>query len=192
MNDDAETKDDEAGRLLEQIGAGELGTEALMTAVYAELRGMADRLMVRERAHHTLQPTALVHEAFLRLVGSDNVSEMDRLAFLEAAAVAMRRVLVDHARGRDTQKRGAEWQRVTLQGVDTPDAEDEVDVVALHEALVELEALDPRQAKVVELRFFGGMTGDEIATRLGVSRNTVVRELELSRAWLRRAMSRGG
>ena len=158
--------------------------------VYQELHRLADRLMGDERKNHTLQPTALVHEAFLRLTRSDDGQAVDRVTFLARCAVAMRRILIDHARGRQTAKRGGAWQRVTLQGI-PGEAEEEVDLLALDTALEKLEELDPRQARIVELRFFSGMTGEEIATHMDVSRNTVVRELTLARAWLQRELQRG-
>ena len=192
-------------------------TSDLMTFVYSELRKLAESMMRSERRHHTLQATALVHEAYLRLVDQDDLawdgrshffaaaaeamrrilveaarrrkSQMGRLRFLEAAAVTMRRVLVDHARGRDAAKRGGEWQRITLQGVDVSDSETEdIDLVQLDESLEKLAALDERQARIVELRFFAGLTGEEIAELLGISRPTVVRELAMARAWLRKEL----
>ena len=166
-------------------------TEQDLQAVYEELRGMADRLMANERANHTLQPTALVHEAFLRLAQNEAGHATERVAFLAQCAVAMRRILIDHARGKGAAKRGGNWQRVTLQIVgDAEAAEQTIDLIALDAALEKLEALDPRQAKIVELRFFSGMSGEEIAQHLNVSRNTVVRELTLSRAWLQRELAR--
>lgn len=175
--------------ILERAVSGGGRTDELLERMYGEMRSVADRLMSGERAHHTLQPTALVHEAYLRLLGGDNVRSMDRLQFLDAAAVSMRRILIDHARGRGAEKRGGAWDRVTLQGMTEDEAGEEFDVVRLHQALEKLEALDPRQAKIVELRFFAGMTGQEIADHLDVSRNTVVRELTFSRAWLERELS---
>ena len=184
---------DDMSWILERVDAGDASTEELLSRVYAELRSTAGRLMQRERMHHTLQPTALVHEAFVRLAESPSASSQDRLEFLAAAACAMRRVLVDHARGRGAEKRGGAWKRVTLQGIAEGDtAEDELDLVALHDALETLAELDPRQARIVELRFFSGMSGQEIADHLEVSRNTVVRELALARAWLQRERSRSG
>ena len=160
-----------------------------MDMLYAELRAMADRLMRRERGDHTLQPTALVHEAFLRLVDAEQVGERGQLHFLDAAAVTMRRVLVDHARRVGAAKRGGDRRdRVTLSAVEGGDPD--VDLLALHVALEEFAELDERQAKIVELRFFGGMSGEQIAEHLGTSRSTVVRELTLARAWLRRRISK--
>ena len=178
---------EEEKRLRESLDGANSDSSEFLQKVYGELRTVADRLMNNERAHHTLQPTALVHEAFLRIGGGE---EMDRLTYLATAARVMRRVLIDHARGRNAQKRGGAWKRVTMQGMsEDPNGGEEVDVLRLDEALAELAELDPRQARIVELRFFSGMTGDEIAAHLGISRNTVVRELTISRAWLQRALS---
>lgn len=157
--------------------------------LYAELHRIARELMSRERSGHTLQATALVHEAFLRLDPARNLDAKDQRELTEAAAVTMRRVLVDHARRLRADKRGGEWSRVTLQGLVHDLANSgELDVLALEEALGEFEKLDPRAAKILELRFFGGLGGEEIAEHLGVSRSTVVRELSLARAWLKRAL----
>jgi RNA polymerase sigma factor (TIGR02999 family) len=182
----------EFDQILSQIGAGERASSQLMDLLYTELREMADRLMKRERDDHTLQPTALVHEAFLRLVNAEKVGEHGKLHFLGAAAVTMRRVLVDHARAAGTARRGGceGRQRITLRAVGEGDRGTDVDVLALNEALEELTELDERQGKIVELRFFGGMSGEQIAGHLGVSRNTVVRELTLARAWLRRRIAK--
>lgn len=164
-------------------------TVADLGALVVELRQLAGGLMGGERAGHTLQPTALVNEAFLRLSKSRNLEGADRLGFLEAAAVAMRRILVEHARRKKSQKRGGAWEKVTLLGiVEEQGSVDGVDLIALQDALSEFEVLDPRAARIVELRFFGGMSGEEIAEHMGVSRNTVVRELTLARAWLKRAI----
>ena len=186
--------DDDLDWILERVKAGEVSTGELLEKVYAELRSMAGQLMAGARAAHTLQPTALVNEAFLRLAASpSDSSSSDRLGFLAAAACAMRRVLIDHARGRNASKRGGSWNRITLVGLDemAQDGSDEIDLVLLDDSLAKLTELDPRQAHIVELRFFSGMSGQEIADHLGVSRNTVVRELTLARAWLQREMTRG-
>jgi len=178
-------------QILSQIGAGERASSKLMEMLYAELREMADRLMKRERGDHTLQPTALVHEAFLRLVNADKVGEQGQLHFLDAAAVTMRRVLVDHARTVGAEKRGGgeHRKRITLTAIGEGDTSTDVDILTLHVALEELSELDERQAKIVELRFFGGMSGEQIAEHLDVSRNTIVRELTLAHAWLRRRIA---
>ncbi len=168
-----------------------------MDLLYTELHAMAERIMRNERRSHTLQPTALVHEAFLRLVDAREASTRGHLYFLDAAAVTMRRVLVDHARAAKTDRRGGAELRhqVTLQGIiaEEPGANpgEDVDLTALDAALLELEQLSPRQAKIVELRFFAGMTGDQIADHMEISRSSVTRDLAFSRAWLQRRM-RGG
>lgn len=183
-------QDEEHARLLNRIGAGERSVEDCLSSLYGELREMAGKMMKRERDAHTLQPTALVHEAFLRLLNSKNLKEKGRLEFLSAAAVTMRRVLVDHARRVGTEKRGDKLNRVTLAGCEQSEEASELDLGALDTALSKLATLDHRQAKIVELRFFAGMTGQEIADQLGVSRNTVVRELSTAHAWLRREIQR--
>ena len=185
---------DDFNVILSQIGAGERASPRLMELLYTELHTMANRLMQHERGSHTLQPTALVHEAFLRLVDAHRVGDKAHLHFLDAAAVTMRRVLVDHARVTRAQKRGggAQRNRVTLRGIADDGADDhgleDVDIAALDAALAELGQLDERHARIVELRFFGGMSGEQIAEHLGISRSTVVRDLAFSRAWLQRRL----
>ncbi|QDV04540.1 RNA polymerase sigma factor SigL [Planctomycetes bacterium Poly30] len=176
--------------LLAEVSSTGKPSTKLMEVLYSELRRMAEQLMVRERGSHTLQPTALVHEAFLRLVDAEKAGEEGHLHFLSAAAVTMRRVLVDHARTVGAEKRGghASRKRVTLGGIVDEDPEEDLDLALLEEALVQLEAASPRHGKIVELRFFAGMSGAQIAEHLGVSRNTVVRDLTFSRAWLKRWM----
>ena len=179
--------DEPDDRLLESLHVQGESSAELLPRIYGELRFVADKLMGNERSSHTLQPTALVHEAFLRIGQGE---DMERLSYLASAARVMRHVLIDHARRRNADKRGGHWRRVTLQGVfDDSNQAGEVDVLQLDEALTQLAELDEGQARIVELRFFSGMTGQEIADHLGVSRNTVVRELTVSRAWLQRAMS---
>jgi RNA polymerase sigma factor (TIGR02999 family) len=161
--------------------------------VYEELRRQAGRAMRREGDAHTLQATALVHEAYLRLVDQQRVQWRNRAHFFAIAAQMMRRVLVDHARTRLAAKRGGELQRVTLGDVGAGPAEagdgDGVDVLALHEALERLALLDPRQARLVELRYFGGLGIEETAEALEVSPATVKRDWAVARAWLRRALA---
>ena len=149
--------------------------------------------MRAERANHTLQPTALVHEAYLRLAGDHGRFE-NRAHFLGVAASAMRRVLVDHARGRNAHKRGGGATLVTVDDLDDlpQPAAGEVDLVVLDDALSRLAALDARQGQIVELRFFGGLSVEETAAVVGVSERTVKREWQMSRAWLRREISRTG
>lgn len=161
----------------------------LMPLVYDELRRLASSYLRRERPDHTLQPTALVHEAFLKLVGQE-LNLQNRAHFFGVAAQVMRCILVDHARGHDAAKRGSGVQHFALEEVlDTPDTS-QVDVLALDEALNDLTRLDPQQARIVELRYFGGLTIEETAEVLGLSPATVKREWRLARTWLHREMSK--
>jgi RNA polymerase sigma factor (TIGR02999 family) len=160
--------------------------DRLLPMLYDELRGIAARHMRGERADHTLEPTALVHEAFLRLVGGEPASFEDRTHFLRAASQSMRRVLVDHARARNAAKRSSAL-RVTLdEAIAGDDSEDDriVDLLVLDEALQRLAAADPRCAQVVEMRVFGGLEVTEVAHALGVSAPTVKRDWQFARAWL--------
>jgi RNA polymerase sigma factor (TIGR02999 family) len=177
--------DPSATRLLVEMGNGsERARAELETAVYHELRRLARAYISRERREHTLQPTALVHEAYLRLVDQRAVDFKNRAQFVGLAAVMMRRILVNHARDRAAAKRGGGADRVTLGLAEEPQPQAEVDVLALHDALDRLAALDARKARVVELKFFGGMTTAEIATALGCSAATAEREWSFARAWL--------
>jgi RNA polymerase sigma factor (TIGR02999 family) len=161
----------------------------LLPLVYGELRRLAARRLRRERPDHTLQPTALVHEAYIRLVDQRRVRWQNRAHFYGVAAHVMRRILVDRARARGADKRGAGWQRVTLVGDKTPNGSRDVDVLALDDALQRLAALDPQQERIVELRYFGGLTLDETAEVIGISTATVKREWAIARAWLRAELS---
>jgi RNA polymerase sigma-70 factor, ECF subfamily len=184
----------EVTRLLERASAGDVAARAtLFDVLYRELRRLAEAAMRAERASHTLQPTALVHEAFLRLAQDQGRFE-SRAHFLGVAARAMRRVLVDHARGRNAQKRGSGTTLVTVNDLDDlpQPASEDVDLVALDDALSRLTLLDARQALIVELRFFGGLSVEETAAVVGVSERTVKREWQVSRAWLRREIARIG
>ena len=156
----------------------------LLPLVYAELRAVAASYFRHQRADHTLQPTALVNEAFIKLVASD-AQWKDRAHFMAVAATAMRQILIDHARKRITDRRGGRAARLTLTGEFTPITDDtDVDLLDLHEALEILSALDPSQAQVVEMRFFGGMTVLEVAEVQGVSKTTVDNRWRTARAWL--------
>jgi RNA polymerase sigma factor (TIGR02999 family) len=165
---------------------------ALFPIVYDELRQAAAAALRRERPEHTLQPTALVHETFLRLADDSRVWWENRSHFLAIASKVMRRILVEHARGRNAQKRGSGEARRSLDDIDVPmpDAAGGVDLVALDDALARLASLDPRQARIVELRFFGGLTVEETATVIGSSPRTVKRDWQVARAWLKREMAR--
>jgi RNA polymerase sigma-70 factor (ECF subfamily) len=163
--------------------------DQLMTLVYEELHRLAHRYIRKERPGHTLQTSALVNEAFVRLVDQENVLCENRAHFFAIAAQMMRRILVDYARTRRSAKRGGEaWQVTFDEGLIVPD-ERSADVVALHEALNELAKIDDRKRKVVELRFFGGLSIEETAEVLAVSPGTVMRDWTLSKAWLKRAMT---
>ena len=165
------------------------GSAELDARLYAELRALAASFLGRERVGHTLQPTALVHEAWIRLSSEDDERWADRAHVFAVSAQVMRRVLVDHARRKQAAKRGGDRERITLSPdiTPSPDAE-EVDLLALDEALDRLAALDERQARVVELRFFAGLTVEEAAEALGVSERTVAGDWRLARAWLSRAL----
>ena len=162
-----------------------------MPLVQAELHRVARRCMYGERAGHSLQATALVNEAYLRLVDAQRVRWQDRSHFLAMSARLMRRVLVDHARARGYQKRGGAAVRVTLVEAIGGSDERPHDLVALDEALNALAKLDLRKSRVVELRFFGGLTAEETAHELGVSSDTVLRDWKLAKAWLLRELERG-
>lgn len=164
-------------------------TERLLALVYDELRQIAARIMSRERVNHTLQPTALVHEVYLKLVDQNAVAWNDRAHFLGIAARAMRQILVDHARGKGAAKRGSGWQQVTLDEELTPMASSEIELLDLNDALDKLTAVDERAGRVAELRLFGGMTVKETAHVLGVSRRTVDDDWAMARLWLSREMS---
>jgi RNA polymerase sigma-70 factor, ECF subfamily len=164
--------------------------ERLVPLVYEDLRRMAARYMRSEPPGHALQATALVHEAYVRLIDQRQVKWRNRAHFFGVAANMMRRILVDQARVRRAEKRGGKLDRVTLTGIDVAqDAPDEIDVLALHEALERLAAFDPRQERIVELRYFGGLTIEETAEVLAISEATVVREWTIAQAWLRAELS---
>ena len=166
--------------------------EKLIPQVHAELRRIARRYMIGERNGHSLQTTALVNEAFLRLVDSQQVNWQCRAHFFAISAQLMRRVLVDHARARNYQKRGAGAYNVTLDEAKVGPQERGQDLVALDDALQALAEFDPRKGQVVELRFFGGLSVEETAEVLKVSQDTVLRDWRLAKAWLRREMDRRG
>jgi len=164
--------------------------EKLVPLVYSELRRIAARQLRRERPNHTLQPTALVHEAYLRLVDVDRLNVRDRTHLLSLAARLMRQVLVDNARRRRALKRGGDPTLVSLSEVSIPTDTAAVDVLALDEALNELSSDDPRLSRLVELKFFAGLTIAEAAHALGVSTATVERDWTIARAWLYERLSR--
>ncbi len=179
---------DEAGtqvtRVLGRVADGHRSAVAqLLPLVYEELRRLA-RSHMRRQSGHTLQATALVHEAYVRLVGQVDVKWEGRAHFFAVAATAMRQILSNHARRKRAAKRGSGRARVTLSEVVDPSSGPDVDLLALHEALEKLAGLDERQSQLVEMRFFGGMTVAEIAQVLGVSTSTVEKEWVVARAWL--------
>ena len=176
--------------LLQRVSVGDAAAvETLLPLVYQELRAIAERYMVREQWAHTLQPTALVHEAYLRLVGADSGAWQGRSHFIGIAARAMRQILVDHARAKRTEKRGGSAHRVDLDAVVDAFEDRSVDLLALHEALLRLAQIDERQSQLVELRFFGGITMAGAAKILGLAERTAEREWRVARAWLRRELS---
>ena len=163
--------------------------DRLVPMVYDELRQQAASYLRREAPGHSLQPTALVHEVFLKLADQTRVSWKGRSHFFAVGAQAMRRILVDHARKKKRTKRGGDRQRITFEeGLVVSPRRDE-DVLALDDALVKLAELDPRQAQIVEMRFLGGLTVQEVAEVLGVSKRTVEAEWTMIRAWLRRELT---
>ena len=164
--------------------------EDLLPLVYSELKRLASRYLRREPADHTLQPTALVHEAYLRLIDQRQVRWQNRAHFYGIAAKIMRRILVDYARARQADKRGAGWERVPMIEDQTPDSRTGVDVLVLDQALDRLATFDAQQERIVELRYFGGLTIEETAEVVGVSAATIVREWTIARAWLRGEMSK--
>ena len=164
--------------------------DQLFAEVYAELRALASRYLHRERKSHTLQPTALVHEAYLKLVGQTCVDWQGRAHFLAFAAQAMRQILVDHARRHQAAKRGGNQHRIALDDNQLIESHRDVDLLALEDALAKITKLNPRQAKMIELRFFGGLSIAEVAKVMGISKRSVEREWTMVRAWLRRELSR--
>ena len=163
--------------------------DRLVPIVYQELRRQAARYLKRERAGHTLQTTALIHEAYLRLVDQKNVHWQNRAHFFGIAAQLMRRILVDHARARNRAKRGGSYIRVSLNEESAVASAKDLDIVALDQALNRLAEIDPQQSRVVELRYFSGLNVDETAEVLGISPATVKREWRMAKAWLHREIS---
>jgi RNA polymerase sigma factor (TIGR02999 family) len=191
MGDDAPARPDITQLLIAWGDGRREALDDLMPLVYADLRRTAAGYMRREAPGHALQPTALVHEAFVRLVDQKRIKWRNRAHFFGVAAGMMRRILVDHARRRRAEKRGGEWERVTLAGDEAAvDGQNNIDALALDEALGRLAAIDPQQERIVELRYFGGLTIDETAEIIGISAATVVREWTIAKAWLRCDLTR--
>ena len=179
-------------RVLEESRAGRSGAaEELAALLYDELRALARQELAGERPGHTLQPTALVHEAYLRLVGGEGGPFENRAHFFGAAATAIRRVLVDHARRRGREKRGGGVAPLSLDKVNPAQPISDAELLGLDEALARLSEFDPTKARVVELRFFAGMTVEELARALGLSESTVRRHWRTARAWLRGELTGG-
>jgi RNA polymerase sigma-70 factor, ECF subfamily len=179
------TSQEEATQLLIECGNGnQAALDQLLPLVYAELRRLAGHYMCLQPAGHTLQTTALIHEAYLRLVGNSDKRWENRAHFLAVAAKSMRHVLVDHARAQQTDKRGGEKHTLPLDEAIVVSGERMTEIVALHDALTDLAKLNPRGSQVVELKYFGGLTVEEIAQTLRVSPQTVMRDWRAAKAWL--------
>ena len=185
--------DETTNAITEQLIAWSRGDEAaldkLIPAVYQELRRMADYYLRSEDSGHTLQPTALVHEAYLRLIDQTKVEWVNRAHFFGVAAQMMRRILVDHAKAKHRVKRGGTTPKVSLDETINLSSERAAELVALDDALKVLDDLDERKSRIVELRYFGGLTVDETAQVLGVSDKTVMRDWNLAKAWLYQQLS---
>ena len=162
--------------------------DKLIPLVYGELRQIAAAVLRRERSDHTLQPTALVHEAYLRLIDQRNVNWQNTAHFFAIAAQAMRRIIVDHARRHNAVKRGGDNLKVELEEAQSQPGPLDVDVLKLDDALTALAAFDPQQSRIVELRFFGGLSIEETAEVIGISPATVKRDWSMAKAWLHREM----
>jgi len=183
---------EDAAALLGALDLGnDKGVTELVVLLYSELRSLASHYLRRERSDHTLQTTALVHEAYLRLADQKQVVWKNREQFMGVAAQLMRRILVDYSRGHDAKKRGRGFEKVYLEEAEVVSLGKGSDVVALDEALNRLAEFDPQQARLVEMRFFGGLSLEEAAGVLGISRTTAKRNWNLSKAWLARELSRG-
>ena len=181
----------EVTQVLSRVSSGDRSAvDQLMPLVYETLRSLAGGYLRREKPGHTLQATELVHEAFLKLVRQDQVDWKGRTHFFAVGAVTMRRILVDHARAKQRKKRGGTLLPVVINEEQlSVSIQNHDDILAVDQALAKLAEIDARQARIVELRFFGGLTGEEIAEALGVSRRTVQQEWRIARAWLRARLS---
>jgi len=182
-------REDVTRMLIDWSGGDPEAPARLMPLVYEELRQLARQYLQRERPDHTLQATGLVHEAYLRLVDQSTTTWQNRAHFFGVAAQVMRRILVDYARSHRAEKRGGGWDKLVFDEALAPSAERSIDLVALDDALKDLLAFDPRQSQIVELRFFGGLTNEEIGEILDVSPRTVKREWRMAKAWLRREIT---
>ena len=181
----------EVTELLQQWSNGQAqALDRLLPQIHDELRKLAASYLRRERPDHTLQPTALVNEAFLKLVDQRKAKWQNRAHFFGIAAQAMRRILVDHARAHSADKRGGEFRKVALDEAHEIGRSVDVDLLALDEALTRLATIDPQQSRIVELRFFGGLTIEEAAEVMQVSHSTVEREWKIAKAWLKRELTK--
>ncbi|HQU82038.1 MAG TPA: sigma-70 family RNA polymerase sigma factor [Pyrinomonadaceae bacterium] len=178
-------------QLLQELRKGERQTlDEILPLVYDELRRLAKNYLNRERSNHTLQPTALVHEAYLRLLGQKEIEWQNRAHFFGVSARLMREILIEHARGRNRQKRGGEFKtQIALDEAVSFSNQNQLDVVAVDDALSKLEKLDERQAKIVEMKFFGGLTIEEIGEVLSISPATVKREWSSAKLFLYKALN---
>ena len=176
-------------QLLKKWGSGDRSAlDDLMPLVYHELRRLASNHLRRERPDHTLQPTALVNEAYLLMVDQRRAVWQNRAQFVGVAAQMMRRILVDHARSHNAEKRGGQHYTVSLSEADRFGKSPDIDLLRINEALERLAAIDPQQARIVELKFFGGLTIEEACEVLNVSHSTIERDWKMARAWLRREL----
>ncbi|MBI5763116.1 MAG: sigma-70 family RNA polymerase sigma factor [Planctomycetes bacterium] len=192
MNTDHDRTSD-VTRILNAVVAGETrAADELLPLVYAELRALAQKHLSAERADHTLQATALVHEAYIRMVDHKDADWKGRGYFYVAAGEAMRRVLIDHARRSGAAKRGGDWNNVSLKLADLAAGQGLSDLLAVNDALDQLAVDDPHAARVVNLRFFAGLSVDETAEALGISPRTVDREWQYAKAWLRKKLGEDG
>jgi RNA polymerase sigma-70 factor (ECF subfamily) len=186
-------KEREISLILKDWSGGKAeSADVLLSLVYDELRRIARQYLRKERSDHTLQPTALVHEAYLKLIDISDVSWQDRAHFFAVASNVMRHILVDHARARATDKRGGEAQRIALEDAVKLSDERDIDLLALDEAMKQLAGFDEQQSKIVELRFFGGLTIEETAHVLAISPATIKREWTMAKAWLFKRMKDEG
>jgi RNA polymerase sigma-70 factor (ECF subfamily) len=178
-------------QLLERWSQGdEKALDQLTPLVYAELHRLAGAYLRRERREHTLQPTALVNEAYLKLVDQHSTHWQNRAQFFGVAAQLMRRILIDHARSHYAKKRGGDRQEISLENLVVFGAQPDADLLALHDALNLLAEIDPDQSRIIELRFFGGLTIEETAEVMHVSDATIERESKLAKAWLKRELTK--
>jgi len=184
----AESKQDISVILRDWSDGNRASADSLLTIVYDELRKIAAQYLSKERSGHTLQPTALVHEAYMKLVDISDIKWQDRAHFFAVSANVMRHILVDHARAKRAAKRGGSAQRIELDDAMSLSDERDVDVLAVDESLKELAKFDEQQSRIVEMRFFGGLTIEETAHVIGKSPATVKREWSMAKAWLRRKL----